>query len=417
MQTIGPYQLVQALGTCPVGGVWSAVDAANNGVTVAVLNTAAAHDPGWRNAFAATANSLAQSGEVPLIAGDYSGSTPWIASAARDGSVLGRVFIALGMEYQVAGAPGEGADPSGSEKQTGLATGSPQVASNSAEPVSGSPQPVSGAPSEATAPMATGASPYQPPATGFPYEPQAGSSPHTVSPFSVPPAEPPRRSKVPLIGVVVLVLAVLVGGGGALAVILWPDSGEPTVQQSPEPTAPAEPTLPPPSQPGIEPPLDGEWPVDWPAFGPDESVNEMEGLVGELPAQAFQVPEGWECPSVEAQGTFAHYTCGPDGDATDIGGDLIIRLCPDPCDLERRDQMRAEIDAWGLRWVHASGPRYLAETTEIDGEERYGLVVTAYYRTRPEGRIDRQLVLRMTAPVERAGEIRKIANSIHDAVT
>jgi hypothetical protein len=189
------------------------------------------------------------------------------------------------------------------------------------------------------------------------------------------------------------------------------------VQQSSEPTSPAEPSLPAPSQPGIEPPLDGEWPVDWPVFGADEPVNDIDGLVGEIPARAFQVPDGWECPSVASQGTFAHYTCGPDGDATDIGGDLIIRLCPDPCDLERRDQMRAEIDAWGLRWVHASGPRYWAEITEIDGEERYGLVVTAYYRTTPEGRLDRQLILRMTGPVEQTAEIRKIANSIYDAVT
>jgi hypothetical protein len=255
MQTIGPYQLVQALGECPVGGVWSAVDADNNGATVALLTTAAAHDPGWRNAFAATANALAQSGEVPLIAGDYAGPTPWVASAARDGSVLGRVFIALGLEFQVSGHGGPAGQP-GSGEQTGLATGSPQAATGSAEPVSGARQPVSGAPSEATAPISS-AAPYQSGVTGYSYEPPpSGGSPYTVSPFSVPPAPPPRRSKAPLIGVLALVLVLLVGGSVTFAVVLWPDDGEPQVPQA-QPT----PTIGPTSDP-LQEVLVGQWDMD-----------------------------------------------------------------------------------------------------------------------------------------------------------
>jgi hypothetical protein len=373
---------------------------------VAVLNAAAAHDPGWRNAFATTANSLAQSGEVPLIAGDYSGATPWVASAARDGSVLARVFVALGLDYQAVTGPGGAAESSRGDEQRGLAAGSPQASSD----------PVSGAPSEATAPIVTSASPYEPLGGESASESPHVRSPHTVSPFSVPPAGPPRRRSGLLVGVVVLVAALLVGGGSLAAVMLWPDDGEPEVQQSPAPTI-QEPTFPPPSQPGIEPPADGEWPADWPTFGSDDPASWMEGMIGELDGQAFQVPAGWECPSVAAEGTFAHYTCGPDGDPAEIGGDLTIRFCPDPCDAERRDQMRTEVEAWGLQWVRDFGFRSWAETTEIDGEERYGLVVVAYYRTTPEGRIDRQLVLRMTAPAEQADAIRKLANSVREAIT
>jgi Concanavalin A-like lectin/glucanases superfamily len=273
MQTIGPYQLVQELGQCPVGGVWSAVDAGNNAATVALLSTAAAHDPGWRNAFAATANSLAQSGEVPLIAGDYSGPTPWIASAARDGAVLGRVFVALGMDYQPVAAAGDAA-----QAPTGLAVGSPQVAPDTVDPVSGAPQPisgvpqpvsgapqpVSGAPSDATAPISTSASPYQQVDPGYPYQQQPGGSPHTVSPFSVPPAGPPQRSKAPLIGIVALVLVVLVGGGGVLAFVLWPD-GEPEVR----------PTDGPPTASPLQEGLVGRWDLD---EGSGTTANDSSGL-------------------------------------------------------------------------------------------------------------------------------------------
>lgn len=402
MQTIGPYRLVRALGQCPVGGVWSGVDGANNGVTVALLSSAAAHDPGWRNAFAATANSLAQSGEVPLIGGDYSGPTPWIASSARDGAVLGRVFVALGMDYQPATASGEGGEPAPAEGQTVLATGSAQVA---AEPVAGSADPVAGA--DATAPAQGSASPYS-------YDPQP-ASPHTVSPFSVPPGPPPRRSRGLLIGLTVLVVALLVGGGSVVAVAVWPEGSEPEAAESTDPAS-QEPTPPVATQPGLEPPADGEWPADWPVFTEEDDVTEVSGVIGEFNGQAFQIPAEWDCVSVASQGDFAQYTCGPGGDASEIGGELRIRTCPDPCDPERRAQMRTRVEAWGLQWIEDSIYRSWAETNEIDGEPRYGFVYAAYYRTTGEGRIDRELMLRLTAPIDQADEIRKVANSVREAM-
>jgi hypothetical protein len=214
-----------------------------------------------------------------------------------------------------------------------------------------------------------------------------------------------------------ILVAVLVVGGGAIAAVQWWQDREPTAQQSPSPTVAPEQALPPPSQPGIEPPADGGWPADWPTFAPDESVTEVTGVIGEQPGQAFQVPAGWDCPSVTVEENFGHYTCGPDGDGTEAGGDVIVRSCPDPCDAERRDQMRTEVDAWGLQWIRDFAFRSWAETTEIDGEERYGVVVVAYYRTAPESRIDRQLIVRVSAPLGQADEIQKIANSIRVAIT
>jgi hypothetical protein len=405
MQTIGPYRIVRALGACPVGGVWSAVDAAQNQVTVAMLTGAAAQDPGWRRAFAATATALAQSRQVPLIAADYTGSVPWIASAARDGSVLGQVFAALGMDYQPATEPGQhpGMEPSPPGEQPRPAPGGDE-------------------PTHRVSPgQPTSSPPWQPPrepaaAVPSPHENPLVRAPHTMSPFGATPPEPPRRRRTGLaVGLLVLVIALLVGGG--LAIVVWPDEGGPRAQQSSEPPTPTaqEPTLPPPSQPGIEPPQEGEWPADWPVFGADEPISRVRGLIGERNAQIFELPEGWECASVAAAGSFAHHSCGPGGEATEIGGDLIIRSCPDPCDEGRREEMRSEIDAWGLQWVRDSSFRSWAETTEIDDGERYGLVFVAYYRTRPEGRLDRQLVLRMSGPLEQADELRKIGNSVRDA--
>jgi hypothetical protein len=407
MQTVGPYRIVHTLGTCPVGAVLSAVDNADNQVTVAMLTGAAVGDPGWRRAFAATATALAQSRQVPLIAADYSGPVPWVASAARDGSVLGQVFTAVGMDYQPTTEPSQSAatEPSPREQEPRSMT----------EPTQASEEPTH----RVSVGRATGQPAWQPPrdprpAASTTHENPLARSPQTLPPFGSGRPEPPRRRRTGLvIGLMVLVIALLIGAG--LAIVVWPDDGEPQGQQSNSPT-PAEPTLPPPSLPGIEPPQSGDWPADWPAFGPGEPSSQMEGLLGDDIEYSFLVPAGWDCPSVAREGTFAQYSCGPDGDATEVGGDLIIRLCPDPCDAPRRDAMRAEVDAWGLQWVSDTSFRTWAESEEIDGGERYGLVLVAYYRTRPEGRIDRQLVLRMAGPVDQADALRKIANSVRDAI-
>jgi hypothetical protein len=434
MQTIGPYRLRHTLGTCPVGGVWSATDAANNEFTVAVLNASAAHDPGWRNAFAATANSLAQSGQVTLIAGDYSGPIPWITSAARDGSVLGQVFVALGMDYRPVDSPaGPAAIPPQPPPDAAMpAFVPPQPISVPPQPVSAPPEPVSGG-ADPTAfiqsmpvaaqptPVGSVPMPRQPTAepaqqpTDLYAPPPASGSPYTVSPFSVPPAEPPRRRPGVLIGVLVLVLLVLLGGGGALAAVLWPSDGEPRPDPATQPPV-AQGTTPPaaPEQPGIEPPADGEWPTNWPAFTPEEPVTPMSELAGL--GFSFQVPEGWDCTDVADPRGLAHYTCGPAGGDDETGGELIVRECPDPCDAEQRVDLRTAEEAWGVQWIRDGFYRCWGETSQIGGEERYGLAIVGYWRTSEEGRLDRQLVFRMTAPVDQADEIRKVANSVREGI-
>ena len=131
---------------------------------------------------------------------------------------------------------------------------------------------------------------------------------------------------------------------------------------------------------------------------------------------SFRVPEAWTCTPVSASTDVASYDCGASISGGKVGGDLIVRTCPDPCDGRRRVDMRQGEEAWGLQWVRAGGYMAWAETTNFVGPPRYGLVVVGYWRSVPDGAIDRQLVLRMTAPPDRTDEIRKVANDIRVAV-
>jgi hypothetical protein len=472
MQTVGPYRLLQALGTCQVGGVWSATDALNNQVTVAVLSAAAGRDPGWRSAFAAAANGLVQAGRLPMVTADYSAVTPWIAAAASDGSVVAQVFVTLGMSYQPLsaepGAPEPQApepQPPGPEEPTVPVDAvppppvddEPTAVGGGGAPRSGAGgvaqvprQPVSGAPASASAPVpprpmspppmslqpmspqpmspeptsVVPPRPVSPPPTSatVPPQPPAGMPSPTVpaaSPYDPYPAGPAgpggsRRRTWLLVGAVLVALVVLGGGGGAIALTLRSDGGgtEPPPTASPSggttATAPAEV-----AQPGIEPPVDGEWPADWPTFEEGEAtpVADLAGV-----GFPFEVPEGWSCTPVTTTEDEAHYACGPGGNGDLVGGDLIVRACADPCDADRRVSMRRAEEAWGLQWVRDSGFRSWAETNEIDGQEGYGFVLVGYWRTAPEGRLDRQVVLRMSAPLEQVDDIRQLAGSVRAAI-
>jgi hypothetical protein len=464
MQTVGPYRLLQALGTCQVGGVWSATDALNNQVTVAVLSANAGRDPGWRSAFAAAANGLVQAGRLPMVTADYSAVTPWIAVATGDGSVVAQVFVTLGMSYQpLAGEPGVPEPAPGDEPTQRVAD--PAVPAEeptepvSAAPVSASaavpPQPTSPPPSwlrptspPPTSPPATSVVPPRPvsppptvppqpvsgppisaaPGYGGPPQPGQGYGPGPGMPSPTVPAASPhdpyaagpadagrsRRRTWLLVGAVLVALVVLGGGGGAIALTLRSDGGgtEPPPTASPSggatATAPAEA-----AQPGIEPPVDGEWPADWPTFEEGEAtpVADLAGV-----GFPFEVPEGWSCTPVTTTEDEAHYACGPGGNGDLVGGDLIVRACADPCDADRRVSMRRAEEAWGLQWVRDSGFRSWAETNEIDGQERYGFVLVGYWRTAPEGRLDRQVVLRMSAPLEQVDDVRQVAGSVRAAI-
>ncbi len=131
---------------------------------------------------------------------------------------------------------------------------------------------------------------------------------------------------------------------------------------------------------------------------------------------SFKAPEGWGCDLVGRAAGHSRFNCGPTvGGSNMPGGELVVRDCPQPCDGQRRVQMRRAEEAWGLQWVRAGGFGAYAETSTLDGAPRYGLVFVQYWDVRSGDLPTRQLVFRMTSPVEQAAELRKVANDIRDA--
>ncbi|GAA3775186.1 hypothetical protein GCM10022225_73820 [Plantactinospora mayteni] len=271
--------------------------------------------------------------------------------------------------------------------------------------ISGPPQPLP------EMPQAAQPYPSDPSANASGYDPLYSPVRHIV------PSEPkPRRNRL-WIGIAALVVLVLVGGGTIIALAVSGDdpAAPPTAAPqsvSPTPSAVAIPTAPP-VAPGKEPPKEVRWPADWPKFDPTFPFHtvELEGL--DFPLKA---PQAWQCtPAGQAEG-YAKYNCGvPPGSGPEIGGELVVRSCT-PCDGDTRFRMRRAEEAWGLQWNRAGGAALYAESFQLEGnpDRRYGLVLIGYYRTGTS--IDRQVVLRMTSPVDGAGQIRRVANYLRDTL-
>jgi hypothetical protein len=168
--------------------------------------------------------------------------------------------------------------------------------------------------------------------------------------------------------------------------------------------------------PGIEPPADGDWPGGWARFQPADATKRLTGLTGL--GFSFDVPQAWECTSVAGDSATARYRCGSDfGTADEIGGDVIVRPCPeDLCTGDRRAAMRKLEEAWGLQWYRAGNVFCWAETTNFVGPAHYGLVMVGYWRSVNDGVLDRQIVVRLTAPADKAAEIQKVVNSVRTEV-
>jgi hypothetical protein len=220
---------------------------------------------------------------------------------------------------------------------------------------------------------------------------------------------PPRRSRTGLwIGIAVAVLVLIAGGGGVYAWSASGDNPNPPTQTNAATGAPLPTATP--LSPGVEPPEDGNWNLKWPKFAGGDKVRRLslEGVGFD-----FTVPQDWDCQQAGSGEGFVEYNCGgTPGSGPEIGGELVVRECAQPCTEERRIAMRKAEEAWGLQWKRGSRTAAYAETNEIDGQPRYGLIVIAYWRSAPDQAIDRQLVLRMTAPVDRADVLRKISNSV-----
>jgi hypothetical protein len=272
-------------------------------------------------------------------------------------------------------------------------------------------------------------SPYPNLADVYPNSPVSGH-PISGSPVSGGDSYPPYRSRVfddqppakprrnGLLITIVAVAGLLVGGGGVAAVMALGRDGKtptPATTTAAAPLTDEQLLLPatPPAAPGVEPPRGGGWPSGWPTFTSAESTKPMNNLDGV--GFDFRLPPTWGCTKAEQSTAAVHYRCGVGGSATfTSGGDLIVRACQKTCTEDRRTALRQREEAWGLRWTRSGPFTTWAETTKIDGKRVYGLVYVAFWRSTPEGEIDRELVLRMTAPLATSDDLKKVANSIRD---
>ncbi|MET8082925.1 hypothetical protein [Micromonospora sp. NPDC005237] len=443
MQPESPYRFTHALGGSPVGKAWAAIDEHGRLVTVAVLDAAVAGTAGWREAFAGTANSLAQGpGSMSFAYADFSAAAPWVAYPAEAGPGAEKLFRALGVEYTPAqlppvSAPPVSASPVSSSPVSGTpvsstpvsspppVSGAPRPAADMphapwavhANPVSAAPQPVSGAPTSPSATDTTGGVPVE-----VPGPPIAQTRPVVppADPFVAPvrrikPSEPrPRRTRL-WVGAAALVLVVLAAAGG---LVLWGGSDDPGAPQTAPTTSILSPAIPttPPQSPGIEPPKPGAWPTQWPRFTERDTVRTLTDLDGL--GFPVKVPTTWQCTLAARAEGFVKYQCGTTASGNQaVGGEVIVRECPQPCTGQWQNAMRSVEEAWGAQWIRSGlYASYAEQIIEVDGTQRHGLVVVAYFRSGEDGAINRQLVIRMTSPVPEAYQLRRFASYIRDVV-
>ncbi|MFG1920156.1 hypothetical protein [Micromonospora sp. NPDC048898] len=455
------------------------MDGGQQSLVVVVLDVGIAGESRWRDAFAATTHAIAHSeaGSPLWVGADFSSATPWVAYPKDLLPTAERTFAALGMTYQP--APAEPDDPPAAPERTPTTpvpprqtpraertppaetehpprteaehtartetrqtvpadrrppaeqTPAPRVQQTTStddqptpavEPTPPTPTPT---PTPTTPPTPTPTEQAPMPVWAVPSRPQdARPRPTPTAPEPEPEPEPkpattsaPKQSRagrwaLPVIG---LVLGLVAGGG--LVLLLDPGTDPPKPQPTASPSGlPAPAPASAPLSPGLEPPAQGEWPALWVRFAATDRIltlNELDGLPFPI-----KVPPSWQCTSVERAEGLSKYQCGaPAGNEAELGGELVVRDCPAPCDGPRQTAMRTGEEAWGLQWVRSGPSSAYAETSSltVDGEQRYGLVVVAYWRS-DSGDIDKQLVLRMTAPVGGANQLRRVANYLRDVL-
>ncbi|MEU5941263.1 hypothetical protein ABZ807_19210 [Micromonospora sp. NPDC047548] len=405
-------------------------------MTVAVLDAAVATDQHWRKAFASTANALKRrDGGSSFLHADFSAPAPWVTYAADSGPRAEQVFVALGMEYHPTSSPAQ-AQPTDlstlNPPWAKLAIGEPTQAlpisasgtsgnggQNSADAIEGPPedlQPTSGAGGPVSAPV----SPVSVPPSSAPDTPVPWLKPYSTSYPPLTPAVPERPRRTGLrVGIAV---AVVVALGAVVGIFAWQSvGGAPNAAgSSPSPSAAVSSSPEPiafpvgvPRSPGVEPPKPGSWPIE-PQFGDADRVKE------ESPAGlgfTFKVPDSWACDARQRGPGFARYLCGISRPGVpEVGGEIIVRNCPKPCGEEVQAAYRRAEEVWGLQWVQAGNATF-AEAPQVSGKDRYGLVVIGWWRSSPDGVIDRQIVIRMTATGAHVSEVRKVANGIRTTLS
>jgi hypothetical protein len=299
------------------------------------------------------------------------------------------------------------------------------------------------------APQAQQPQPFQPQAQPFQPQPEP-FAPQAEAPFAPPQQQgggydqqqaqpyppqnrfddepaPKKGRKGLLIGLIVLVLVVLAGGVGGAVYFTQGGKPDPTPTAGPKPsggttkggggqptpqTQKSAPSTP--KQPGKEPPKDGSWPASFKKFGAGDKTKQQANLAGL--GFTFATPADWTCTKRDQSTTYVNYHCGTS--KTKAGGDVIVRTCGEPCDPAKKIKMREGEEAFGLAWVRDGGNSSWAEGKKVtapDGSTGYGLVLVRYWHSKPGGPMDRQVVLRFTAPTAAAADLQKVANSVRDA--
>ncbi|MER7442382.1 trypsin-like peptidase domain-containing protein [Micromonospora avicenniae] len=234
-----------------MGKAWAATDEHGRLVTVAVLDAAVAETPGWREAFAAAAESLGEiSEDFTYTYADFSAAAPWVAYPAAAGSSAEMLFRALGVDYTpvpTSAPPSVSAAPTSAPPVSGI----PQQVSGPPMPVSGVPEPAAHMSQVAwaahPAPVSGQPATTQPAVEAQSPAPVAGGVP-PQDPFGAPgrriqPSEGPKQRIGPLVAVIALILVAVIGSGvGVWAVSTGSPSG--STGARPEPTgSPAAPGL------------------------------------------------------------------------------------------------------------------------------------------------------------------------------
>ncbi|MFV2085598.1 hypothetical protein [Micromonospora sp. LOL_021] len=357
MQPVDPYQLVEMLGSCPAGSVWSAVEPHGERITVAILDADAAADDRWRKAFSSAAEALADpAAGVPTFRyANFTARVPWVACGAGPGEGAERIFLALGQEYRPAYPPVPRFAPS--------------------EPPRGRvPRPLLAGAAVVAVLLAGAAAVIWWPDRSAESPPRSGASATPSRAVDTPPGD---------------------------------------IQQG------GTPPLATPNQPGLEPPAESSWRTDWPQFTPADTVRTYTDLADV--GLVLKVPWSWDCSPVpdDRDPQTRRLRCsGTFGEQQQVGGEVVVRPCPHRCTPDRQATMRQAEEAWSQQWLQPGIATVYAEisTLQVDGERRHGLVMVAYWRGGQDGSIDRQLVLRLTGPADGASPLRMIANYLRSSL-
>jgi hypothetical protein len=382
-----PYTNLQLQQQTLAAQVYSGVDVVGTPTAVIVLTPAGLADPAVRNAFEQMVNASLYGtapGPVEVHAADLTAPRPWAASGW---SQSGRPGVAALLPMLPAPSTVTGYSPSGSPTTTWSPAGS--------------------------------APPY--PLTAPPAWSPPGSAPATTS----------RTSSGVIVAIVAAILAVLVLGGGAIALVLFAKKGTdghtPVAGPSAGPSAIdrtlAGPTTPAPNTAAPSPSTssDSTKPslrsvparsVVGPTFGPNEETYTMA-----FPGWpfAFRTPKTWGClggnipklPDAKA------WVCIDEQHPEKKQKvNVMFRACPTTCTPAERQTMN---NAWfdePTKARQGGDDRTSFVETQRNSEGFYTVDFSRFFSPEPGQPLKWQVGVFVKSPPETAGDVQKILNDI-----